>query len=345
MNKTQEHTPILSVYVPNWNNGKYIEEMMDSVLAQTFTDWRIIFVDDQSTDNSPELIRKYAEKDSRIQLVVRDREPKGAQTCRNIGLSATEGSKYVICLDGDDVIASYCFQQRVEFMEKHPDIDFAIFPAKKFVTEPNDSTCNYYGISNDADALDGFLTCMLPYLVVTNIYRRDSLVNKGISWDENIKSLQDSDFNIQVLVSRLRYVYAEDAGVDYYWRVIAGSGSVTTKIVSKEHSSSHLYFLDKLYDTMSSELKRNHSYTIQQRLVIFADILRPHKDAFDKLMELQWFKRYPWLRLRILLYRHFAAKRRVRILFFPLLTIDRVRRQIKYMKLNSSASKRYSQTK
>ena len=62
-----EKTPLFSVLIANYNNGKYLQEAVDSVLAQTYTNWEIIIVDDKSTDNSAEVYNQYKD-DSRFHI-------------------------------------------------------------------------------------------------------------------------------------------------------------------------------------------------------------------------------------------------------------------------------------
>ena len=100
--------------------------------AQTFIDWQAFIVDDGSEDQSEETIKSFEKADPRIHYVKRGTEPKGAQTCRNIGLRLAADSKYILFFDADDVFAPFCSQQRVHYMENHPDLDFAVFPARSF---------------------------------------------------------------------------------------------------------------------------------------------------------------------------------------------------------------------
>lgn len=58
----------LSVIIPNYNNQKYIKECLDSILNQTFQDFEIVIVDDCSTDNSVDIIKRYISKNKRIKL-------------------------------------------------------------------------------------------------------------------------------------------------------------------------------------------------------------------------------------------------------------------------------------
>lgn len=312
--------PLLSVIIPCWNGAKFLPELLDSFLRQTYTDWRVFVVDDQSTDDSVSIIKDYCARDNRIICCVRDTLPKGAQTCRNIGLEKSKGSKYVMFLDCDDVVAPYCFEQRVNYMECHKELDFAVFPAQIFHKSIDEQADRYIGYKWPDDDLEAFLTPVLPFVVWNNIYRRDSLLASDMTWDTQLLSLQDSDFNIQCILRGLKYEYAKGAKVDYFWRVIPNSGSITQKIRSESHYRSHVYLNKKILKSLSKEQIETYSNALGCRMVFFADIFRPSKHSFIDFINSDYLKSHPWLKLRISLYRHLPNMRRYRRMLFPSLT-------------------------
>lgn len=246
MNKTK-----LSIVIPCWNGAQYLSDLLDSIIEQSYKDWQVIIVDDQSTDNSLSIMKKYHSIDSRIKFVVRDRMPKGAQTCRNIGFEMSRESEYIIFFDSDDIVAPYCFQQRVSFMDNNPELDFAVAPAISY-NENNDAEINcLYGVKmfNESD-LETFFYGELPFVVWNNIYRTTSLFKYKMSWDENVLSKQDSLFNIVSLLKGMRYAYIENSLIDYYWRIVPNSNSITHNINNVKHFESHLYLLRKLLETI-----------------------------------------------------------------------------------------------
>ena len=94
--------PKISIVMPVYIVEKYLRECLDSVRAQTFTDWECICVDDGSTDGSVAILDEYAAKDSRFRVVRREHSNAGA--CRNAGLDLSQG-EYLSFLDSDDVFA------------------------------------------------------------------------------------------------------------------------------------------------------------------------------------------------------------------------------------------------
>ncbi|MBQ8394884.1 MAG: glycosyltransferase family 2 protein [Clostridia bacterium] len=107
---------LVSIIVPNYNSEKYIKETLDSVLAQTYQDWEMLVIDDCSSDGSVDIIRAYAEKDSRIQLILREKNT-GVANVRNAGLELAKG-KYIALLDSDDVWTEDKLERQVALLEE-----------------------------------------------------------------------------------------------------------------------------------------------------------------------------------------------------------------------------------
>lgn len=290
----------LAVIIPLWNCADYVSQMLDCMQQQTFKEWRLFVIDDQSTDNGAEIVRRYAAGDSRINLFVRDCEPKGAQTCRNIGFELSEGAKYVIWFDADDLIATYCLEQRVAYMDSHADLDFAIFPAKKFCSSPFDSNDELWGYDFLGDTLRCFLNRTLMVVGWTNIYRRQSIEDHNLRWDINILSLQDADWNIQAILSGMKYEYAskEDAKIDYFYRYVPSG--IAAKIKTAKHCASHIYHIDKTLKSLSPELLDKYDLDIRSCLLTFASVFRQHDSrAYDDFLNIEWFQSHKIDRLKL----------------------------------------------
>ena len=93
--------PEISVIVPVYKVEKYLNECIDSILAQTFTDFEVILVDDGSPDNCPAMCDAAAERDERVRVI--HKANGGVSTARNAGLAAARGN-WVGFVDSDDVI-------------------------------------------------------------------------------------------------------------------------------------------------------------------------------------------------------------------------------------------------
>ena len=111
---------LVSIITPSFNSGRFIQECIDSVLSQTYDNWELLIVDDYSTDNSLQIIKKY--NDKRIQLIELDGNV-GAAEARNVAIRQAKG-KYIAFLDSDDLWEPQKLEKQISFMEKE-DIAFS----------------------------------------------------------------------------------------------------------------------------------------------------------------------------------------------------------------------------
>lgn len=105
----------ISVIIPCYNQENFIRETLDSVLAQSFSDYEIVVVNDGSTDSSLEIINEYREKYSQKINIV-NQENKGPSAARNSGIREAQG-EYIYPLDGDDKISADCLQSLYDAMQ------------------------------------------------------------------------------------------------------------------------------------------------------------------------------------------------------------------------------------
>ena len=114
-------TPLVSIIMPCYNAERYIAQSIESVLAQTYTNWELLITDDCSTDNSVKIAQKYCLQDDRISLLVPD-EHHGIAVTRNLSLSRSKG-RFVAFLDNDDIWASDKLEKQINYMLKN-DVGF-----------------------------------------------------------------------------------------------------------------------------------------------------------------------------------------------------------------------------
>lgn len=104
----------VSVIVPNYNCEKFIGETISSVIAQTYSDWELLIVDDCSTDNSAEIIKEYCDRDDRIKLFVNETN-SGAAASRNYAMREATG-RWIAFLDSDDLWLPDKLEKQLSFM-------------------------------------------------------------------------------------------------------------------------------------------------------------------------------------------------------------------------------------
>lgn len=107
---------LVSIIMPSYNTGKFIEETIESVLSQTYTDWELIIVDDCSTDNTDEVVAQYL-SDTRIRYIKNEKN-SGAAVSRNRALKEAKG-KWIAFLDSDDLWLPEKLEKQIEFMKSN----------------------------------------------------------------------------------------------------------------------------------------------------------------------------------------------------------------------------------
>lgn len=112
---------LISIITPVYNGEAYIEETLRCVLAQTYTNWEMLIVDDISDDQTVAILRKYANQDPRIRFFVSDVKG-GASMARNKALKEAKGS-YIAFLDADDLWKRDKLEKQYRFMKKNK-LDF-----------------------------------------------------------------------------------------------------------------------------------------------------------------------------------------------------------------------------
>ena len=111
--------PTISVIVPVYNAEKYLNDCIESIIDQTFTNWELILVNDGSSDSSGNICTEYTQKDKRISVIHKNNG--GVSTARNVGLDAAIG-KYTVFIDSDDEVEPEYFQTLLIEGEKGADL-------------------------------------------------------------------------------------------------------------------------------------------------------------------------------------------------------------------------------
>lgn len=108
-------SPIVSVVLPAYNAEKYVREAVQSILAQSFTNFELIIINDGSTDGTPAILEKLREHDSRVILI--SRENKGLVESLNEGIDLARGI-WVARMDADDIALPQRFERQLEWLEQ-----------------------------------------------------------------------------------------------------------------------------------------------------------------------------------------------------------------------------------
>ena len=173
---------LVSIIIPAYNMGKYVDSCLNSVLNQTYTNFEIIIVNDGSRDNTESICTEFTHKYSNVFLLTQDNQ--GVSVARNNGVALSKGD-YILFLDADDTIPPTALKDLMDAARKH-DSDMAIgkispqeqIPVGTFVGE------------------EFLMKCLednpIAYYSVRTLYKREFL--HGISFQEDLICGEDSYF-------------------------------------------------------------------------------------------------------------------------------------------------------
>lgn len=261
--------PKVSVIVPVYNTEKYLPRCIESILAQTFTDFELILVNDGSTDNSGKICDEYAKKDSRI--VVIHKENGGASSARNKGIDNAKG-EWIAFVDSDDFVSEHFLYNFINALSDNTDLiigGITKIDESKNILETRKYDAAFINFCQDFSYLFEKKILQKHNGPCAKLYKL-SIINEHIlRFHEDIISGEDVIFNYNY------YIYVVWANIietsDYYYAT--RSGSLTTQGIfpfSQEKQSYQLYMLSAF--KLTSQFEIHHPY-IYERECLFIDKL------------------------------------------------------------------------
>ena len=124
--------PKISIVTPAYNCEKYLEEAVNSVLAQSFEDWELLIIDDCSKDATWLRMQTLAKQDNRIRIF-QNRQNSGSAATRNNGIRQARG-EWIAFLDSDDLWRPEKLERQMSVLRKHPDASF-LFTGSAFIED------------------------------------------------------------------------------------------------------------------------------------------------------------------------------------------------------------------
>ncbi|MDP3312585.1 glycosyltransferase family 2 protein [Lutibacter sp.] len=196
---------LISIIIPNYNREHLIAETLDSVMAQTYTNWECIIVDDHSTDNSWKIVAKFCEKDGRfIQVKRPDTISKGACSCRNYGFQLSKGA-YINWFDSDDIMVANKLEKQILGAEKN-NSDLVVCQTQFF--EHNVLNLKHYWnktFTPKYDPLTDFITFRLAWSTNAPLWKKSFLESKYL-FNTSLTSSQDLEFHVRLLTYLPKFV-------------------------------------------------------------------------------------------------------------------------------------------
>lgn len=254
----------LSVIVPVYNTEKYINRCLDSIANQTMKDLEIIIVNDGSTDNSEEVIGKWAEKNRNIEIKYFKKENGGLSDARNFGVKKATG-KYISFIDSDDYIEKNLYKNLEIYMDRQIDLIkfkmIMVTPENKIIQEldgPTFEKINGEEAFEKLYAQDNFLEPACIYL-----YRKEFFEKKGFKYEVGTYH-EDFGLTPWIMINAKTVVSTNEFGYFYLQR----ENSITTDKNQKKEQK-------KSYDVLKH-------YDIAIRRINQIDVSRKTKEIWKK---------------------------------------------------------------
>jgi exonuclease VII small subunit len=195
--------PAVSVIIPCYNDGRYLHESVESVLAQTLRAFELIIVDDGSTDEFTRLLLSHLDRPQT--RVIRQRN-QGASVARNEGIRQSAG-RYICCLDADDRFRPEFLEKAVGVLDAQPDVGLVTSQYEMF--DGRDGPCG-----DDACALPGVL--VWDQAMCSSLFRREAWEKAGGYCETSLEEgLEDWDLWISILELGYRAVVLPEVLFEY----------------------------------------------------------------------------------------------------------------------------------
>lgn len=264
--------PALSIIIPIFNSENYLRQCVDSILAQTFSDFEILLINDGSTDSSGILCDEYACQYNNIYVLHKENE--GVSIARNSGVELAQG-EYIVFVDSDDWLEkdALSFLMREEVM---PDLMFygsSFHLSNEKVHSYCLNYCVYYGFAEVQKGIVDLITnpSYPDYLGYTwnKVFKRSILQENNIRFVKKLSYREDEAFTLQYASHCKNLITLPN--VVYNYRV-SDTGLTKKKhtkneflLLSYDYQNSLLFYTDeKLQNYISSQIARNYLNAIKR---------------------------------------------------------------------------------
>ena len=258
---------LLSVLVPVYNVAPYLEQCLDSILSQPYSDLEVLVIDDGSTDGSGALCDRYAERDQRIRVV--HQANAGLSAARNAAMDLMQG-EFFTCVDSDDWLTEDAFSAPMSYLEANPLVDVL-----ELVLAQGSELTSEEALRHLAD-LSG-----VTGMAWGKIYRTETMGRLRFPVG---RPYEDTPFVFEALARANRYRYLSWLG--YHYR-IARSGSIT-----ESYDGRIVYLFENLLDLRLTIEALQADYlpllheTLYRRLLIFSLWAMRHAQTAPGLLPL-----------------------------------------------------------
>lgn len=286
---------MISIIIPVYNSEKYLEKCLDSVLAQTFTDFEVLLINDGSADESGNICDDYAQKDSRIRVF--HKHNGGVSAARNLGLNNAKG-EWICFMDSDDYLDANYLKALLDSVKNNDSLDLAIHGFKR-ISKKGETIItfgNHIVKANDYHNLFEKIEVFKYGYPFSKFYRRDLITRHGIRFPENYSFAEDLSFFLNYLSYSDIIKFENVANYNY----ISNDNSLSRTFKSSEEYwyryTDYKYLLKRRFSTIFDDVYKNkNTYSEFRRSIggaIFYFVQAVYKDrSLEKSKRKELLKR------------------------------------------------------
>jgi len=273
--------PLVSIIIPAYNRANLISETLNSVLAQTYSNWECIVVDDGSDDNTKEIVQRYVDKDPRFILADRpDTHKSGGNGARNYGFQISKG-EYIQWLDSDDLLDKEKLKEQLVSLKDQPETTISFSSYYTFNSDINTARISDLACYKDYDDQNDYIRyyCLKGYGFYTGcLMLHKTLVKETGGWNEDLLINQDGEFIIKAAIHARKIVFSDKAKV--YYRMDS-SGKMKSSF--KEKAWLSFKSIKSISDNIQINTEFPDKSTYCATLFVHLKFLYPdHKEIWEK---------------------------------------------------------------
>lgn len=266
--------PDISVIMSVYNGESYLEETIESIIAQTFANWELVVINDCSKDSTAEILYRFAQRDSRIKVHTNETNLK-LPASLNKAVSLCCG-KYIARMDADDICLPERFEKQYKFMEENPDVSLS---SCRFLTVKNGIYApGGAGGRCDHDALKAMLLVANPILHPGVIAKSEVL--KKYCYDTSLTCTEDLELWTRLVIENQKIQILPEFLLIYRLH----DKQITSTTLERQHSEV-VKIQQKYYSTLLNEMSPE-----MQEFYISGIYFKENADIQKYLRYAKWLK-------------------------------------------------------
>jgi|GEM_PF-2893589 len=266
----------VTVILPVYNGEAYLEAAIRSVIDQEYKDWKLLIVNDGSTDGSIEVCNRFEKEDERIRVI--HQKNGGLANALNTGLKNSD-TDYLTFVDADDEISPDTLSENLKYLLDHPEVELLQYPVyQKYRSDNQHITKNEPELITSDFYINWLDKKKISWITNDKIFKaglfKDLKFKEGLIFEDNLFILQ--------LVEKLNNIYLSDKGIYYYYE---RQDSTTTLPISLKREKDSFYVTYQIFQKLKEKQLYHLAADFLVRLIDIRKSMKVNFDNHDKTLK------------------------------------------------------------